>query len=301
MRRFISSALFAVLAAAHAEAAIKVFACEPEWGALASEVGGTAVEVFIATNARQDPHRVEARPTLLARARNAQLLLCTGAELEAGWLPPLLQQAGNAAIQAGQAGHLMFAEHVTRLEIPSRLDRAEGDIHPAGNPHIHYDPRNIARVVPVLADRLAKLDPAAAGAIQARAQQFLARWNAAVLRWEEQAQALRGGGVVQHHKHFSYLFQWLGIRVVASLEPKPGVEPSTSHLTGLLKSVTKDSAFAIVRAPFNDERPSAWLAERTAIPALLLPLSVGGTPDASDLFKLFDVTVARLLAAKSQR
>src|SRR4029077_6659206 len=130
--------------------ALEIFACEPEWGALATELGGDKVEVFVATSARQDPHQIQARPALIARLRSADLVVCTGAELEIGWMPVLLRQASNGRVQPGSPGYFEAGQQVRLLDVPTRLDRAEGDIHPAGNPHIQTDPRNIATVAPAL-------------------------------------------------------------------------------------------------------------------------------------------------------
>src|SRR5947208_10561326 len=140
--------------------ALEVFACEPEWAALATELGGDKVEVFSATTARQDPHQIQARPALIARLRSADLVVCTGAELEIGWMPVLLRQAANARVQPGTPGYMEAAPQVRMLEVPARLDRAEGDIHAAGNPHIQTDPRNIVAVAAALARRMAEIDPA---------------------------------------------------------------------------------------------------------------------------------------------
>src|SRR5437867_9488872 len=165
-----------VAAAVPAVAALNVFATVPEWGALVEELGGDKVKVYIATNALQDPHHVEAKPSLIARARAADLMVATGAELEIGWLPLVTQQAGNPKIQPGKPGYFEAASYVTLLEKPTRLDRAEGDVHPGGNPHIQTDPRNIARVAAPLAARLAELDPENAAFYQARYKAFAARW-----------------------------------------------------------------------------------------------------------------------------
>src|SRR5215470_1201261 len=147
------------LLAAPAQAALRVLACEPEWGALTQELGGSLVDVSVATSALQDPHQIQAKPSLIARTRNADLVVCTGAELEVGWLPVLLQQSGNAKVQPGQPGHFAAADYVRKLEVPTQLDRAQGDVHAAGNPHIQTDPRNIALVATALAQRLAQVDP----------------------------------------------------------------------------------------------------------------------------------------------
>jgi zinc/manganese transport system substrate-binding protein len=287
----------ATLLSAPARAALNVLACEPEWEALTTELGGDKVKVSSATNALQDPHRIEARPGLIARTRNADLLVCTGLELETGWLPVLVQQSGNAKIAVGQPGNFAAGSFVPRLDVPSRLDRSEGDVHAAGNPHIQQNPHNIALVAAALAHRLAELDPANAAYYQARQADFAARWNAAMLKWEKQAAPLRNVTVVEHHKNMEYLMNWLGMRQVGTLEPKPGVEPSAAHLGELLAQLQRQPAKMVLRAAYQDARASQWLAERAKIPAVVLPFTVGGDDKAKDLFSLFDVSVQRLLEA----
>jgi zinc/manganese transport system substrate-binding protein len=280
-----------------AHAGLRVFACEPEWAALARELGGDRVSVFTATTARQDPHHIEARPSLIARLRQADLLVCTGAELEAGWLPMLLRQSGNAGVQPGRPGYFEAANHVRMLEIPARLDRAEGDVHAAGNPHIQTDPRNIGAVATALARRLAEIDPAGADHYQTRQRDFAQRWDAAIKRWEQQAAPLRGVRIVVQHKGFPYLENWLGLRQVATLEPRPGMEPTSGYLVEVLEKLKREPAKMILRAVYNNDRASVWLSERTGIPVVTLPYTVGGSDQAADLFGLFDDTVRRLLGA----
>jgi zinc/manganese transport system substrate-binding protein len=278
-------------------AALNVFACEPEWGALAQELGGDKVAVYNATHALQDPHHVEAKPSLLARARNAELLACTGAELETGWLPILLRQSGNPKIQPGQPGYFEAARFVRMLEIPTRLDRAEGDVHAGGNPHIQTDPRNIAKVAQALAQRLSEIDPANAAHYAARYKDFAARWQAAVTRWEQAAAPLKGAPIVIQHKGFPYLENWLGLRQIAALESKPGIEPSSAHLSEVLAQLQRQPAKMVIRAAYNDGRASEWLTERGKVPVVVLPYTVGGSDKAKDLFGLFDDTVGKLLGA----
>ncbi len=280
--------------AAPALAALNVFATVPEWGTLAEELGGDKVKVYVATNALQDPHHVEAKPSLIARARGADLVVATGAELEIGWLPLVTLQAGNPKIQPGKPGYFEAAAFVPMLEKPARLDRADGDVHPGGNPHIQTDPRNIAKIAPALASRLAQLDPENAAYYQTRAKAFAERWNAAIANWEKQAAPLRGTPVVVQHRAFTYLFDWLGIKEVAALEPKPGVEPTTAHLSEVLTALAHDPAKMVVRAAYQSERASQWIAERAKINVVVLPFTVGGDAESRDLYGLFDDTVARL-------
>ena len=292
--------LIALLASPAACAALNIFACEPEWGSLAKELGGDKVSVYTAVGPRQDPHHIEARPSLIARARNADLVVCTGAELETGWLPLVRTQSGNAKIQAGQPGDFEAARFVTLLDVPRTVDRAQGDVHAAGNPHLHMDPRNITKVAAALAARMAQLDSAGADTYRTRGKAFAERWQQALARWEQQAAPLKGIAVVVHHKDLTYLLRWLGLREVASLEPKPGLPPTTGYLSELLARLAKDPARLILRAAYNDPRASEWLSQRAKIPAVLLPFMVGGTDKASDLFGLFDDTLARLSAALAQ-
>jgi len=298
MKNLLSALLtVATLAFAQQAAALDVFACEPEWGALAQELGGDRVSVYVATNALQDPHQVQAKPSLLARARRANLVVCTGAELEIGWLPIVLRQSGNDAVQPGKPGYFEASHYVTMLEVPTRLDRAEGDVHPGGNPHIQTDPRNISRVATALAQRLGEIDPANAAFYQSRYQDFAKRWDAAIQRWQKEAAPLKGINVVAHHKGWAYLDQWLGIHEIAELEPKPGVEPTAAHLEEVLALLKREPARMVIRTAYEDSRASEWLADRAKIPAVMLPFTVGGTDKANNLFGLYDDTVKRLLGA----
>lgn len=286
--------LTGLAAALPAAAAFNVFACEPEWAALVKELGGDKVSAYSATHALQDPHRIEARPSLIAKARSAQLVVCTGAELEAGWLPPVLRESGNAAVQPGRPGYFEAAPLVSRLEIPSTLDRAEGDVHASGNPHIQLDPRNLLAVAGPLAKRLGELDATNAGLYAARHLAFAERMRAAIARWEKEAAALKGMRVIAQHKSFSYLFNWLGLVEAGTLEPKPGIEPGSAHLAQLVAQAKAQQVRLIVRTPYDSPRPGEWLAERAGIPLATLPFTVGGSERAQDLFGLFDDTLAKL-------
>ena len=222
-------------------------------------------------------------------------MVATGAELEVGWLPLVLQQAGNAKVQPGRPGYLEAAAFVSLLGKPARLDRAEGDVHPAGDPHIQADPRNIARVAAPLSARMAQLDPANAAWYEARLRQFTERWTAAVARWERQAAPLRGVAIVVQHQGFTYLEAWLGLKQVAALEPKPGLEATTSHLANVLETLRRQPAKMVLRAAYQDGRASEWIAQRAKLKAVVLPFTVGGDDAARDLFALFDDTLQRLL------
>lgn len=302
MKRLLASLVLLVLYSFSGQAGAKVniLACEPEWVALAEAIGQDHVEVFSATSAFQDPHHIEARPSLIARARRADLLICTGADLEIGWLPLLLRQSGNARIQPGKPGHLMAASQVELIEKPGRVDRSMGDIHGAGNPHVHLDPYRLLQVARELAARLKVIDSQHARMYQTQLEGFENRWQAATRDWESRARPLKGKKVVVQHRSWSYLLGWLGIEVVANLEPKPGLPPTSGHLAHLIETIDRDRPDAILIAAYQNERGAQWLSSRTGIVLLKMPYTVGGSEQARDLFSLYDNTLELLLGGIEQ-
>ncbi|MCO6413181.1 MAG: zinc ABC transporter substrate-binding protein [Thiogranum sp.] len=287
-----------VLLPAAVPASVRVFSCEPEWASLVTELAGERADVFTATTPRQDPHYIQARPSLIAQLRNADLLVCTGAGLEAGWLPVLLRRAGNPRVQPGTERYIQAADHVPMLDVPQRLDRSEGDIHAEGNPHIQLDPRNIARVAKVVAERLAVIEPDHSDYYRSRLEDFQQRWQAAMQHWEQRAAPLRDMPIVVHHPSWTYFNHWLGLRQIATLEPRPGVAPGSRHLSQLLATLQETPALAVIRAPYQDAQASQWLASRTSIAMIEMPFTVGGNAQASDLFGLFEASIDLLLDAQ---
>jgi zinc/manganese transport system substrate-binding protein len=287
--------LLFLMASVTASAELEIFACEPEWAALADEIGGDLVTSYSATTALQDPHYIQARPSLIAKVRKADLVICSGAQLEIGWLPALLQKANNRKVLPGNDGYMEASSYVIRLDATANLDRARGDIHPQGNPHIQTDPHNISAVARALSERLVKIDSVNSEAYETNLEQFLIRWEQAVSRWEDRAEPLRGKRAITHHKSWVYLLRWLGIEEVEHLEAIPGLPPTATHLGKLTAEFGSGGADVIIRSPYQHAKPSEWLAERTGIPAIILPLTVGGTEGATDLFALFDDIVGRLI------
>jgi zinc/manganese transport system substrate-binding protein len=289
-----------LLLAPATQADMNILACEPEWGALAKKIGGDKVTVHNATTALQDPHHIEARPSLIAKARRADMLLCTGAELEIGWLPLLLQKSGNAAIQAGKPGYFMATDHVQLLDKHEKVDRSMGDVHAAGNPHIQVDPRRLLQVATALVANMKQVDAEQANHYQQGFDQFKQRWQQAMQNWNNKAKPLQGLNLVVHHKSWIYLQDWLGMKEVATLEPKPGIPPSSRHLSSLLKTLQQTPADVIIYSSYQNPRAANWLSDKAGMPAIKLPSTVGGTAEAKDLFSLFDDMINRLLQAKGQ-
>jgi zinc/manganese transport system substrate-binding protein len=287
----------ALLITQPAQAALRVLATTADWGSLTTELGGDKVDVYTATSALQDVHHVNAKPSLVARARTADLVVANGGDLEIGWLPVLLQESGNPNIQPGTLGYFEATTTVRLIDIPSAVDRSQGDIHPLGNPHVQLDPRYVAVVAKALTARLAAIDPANAAYYQARGADFQARWKQAMTHWAAEAATLKGVPVVVVSIELRYLCNWLGLNQLAAIEPKPGVPPSAGYLADLVTKLTADKPKMILRSAFNTPQSADWLSEKIGVPVVLLPFSVGGTPEAKDLFGLFDDTLNRMLAA----
>jgi zinc/manganese transport system substrate-binding protein len=294
------AALASAAIASPAYANLNVFACEPEWGALATEIGGPNVSVYTATVGGQDPHQVQARPSLIARARSANISVCTGAELEIGWMPLIVQQSGNSRLAPNQPGAFEATSFVRLVERPSSVDRSQGDIHAGGNPHIQTDPRMMIPISRALAQRFAQLDPANAQAYTTRQADFERRFTAAITTWAQRAAPLRGVSIAVQHHSWPYLESWLGMTEVVPLEPVPGVPPSSGYLAQVLQRLQTTPVRFVIRAAYEDSRPSDFISERAHIHAVVLPFTVGGTPQATNLFTLYDDTITRLLAGLGQ-
>lgn len=292
--------MLASLLGAPARAELNIFATVPEWGALAQELGGDQVKVFVATVAQQDPHHIQARPSLIARARSAQLLIAMGAELEIGWLPIVQRDSGNPVIQTGQPGYFEAAPTVQLRDIPTSVDRSMGDVHADGNPHIQTDPRNLIPVAQALSARMALLDPAHASHYQALLNRFVSGWEQNLAKWAEAARPLHGVRAWVQHDGFPYMFAWLGMEQVGTLEPRPGVEPSVSYLNEVLQRQSTAKGRLIIVAAYLNDSPSKWFGEKTGLPVVVLPFTVGGNGGAQSLATFYEDTVNRLLKGLQQ-
>jgi zinc/manganese transport system substrate-binding protein len=277
-----------------AEAAIKVFACEPEWEALVKELGGVNVNTFSATTAFQDPHHIQARPSLIAKVRNADMIVCTGSGLESAWLPLLLRQSGNKKIATSSDHYFLASASVERIEIPEKLDRSMGDIHGEGNPHVHLDPHRLLRIAQELSERLILIDPENKNSYQSNLKIFSEAWKKSISEWERDAQSLKNKKAIVYHRSWSYLLSWLEIKEIGDLEPKPGIPPTTTHLVNLLKLIETNRPDFILIAPYQNDKGARWLSERSGIPILTLPFTIGGNSDSNDLFTLYQSTLSIL-------
>jgi zinc/manganese transport system substrate-binding protein len=279
------------------KADLNIFTCEPEWQALAQELGGDKVSTFSATNGLQDPHFIQARPSLIAKVRNADLLVCSGAELEAGWLPLLLRKSGNNQIQPGQSGYFLATSSVLLMDKPLSIDRSQGDVHASGNPHIQTDPRRIAKVAEDLSLRMQQLDSVNALIYQQQTDEFLIKWKQAIEKWQIQAKKLENKKIIAQHKSWVYFADWLKLDIIAYLEPKPGVAPTAEHLSQLIKVSESQSPKMVIRAAYQNPKSAKWFENKTGIKVVELPFTVGGNSQSENLFSLFDDSITRLIGA----
>jgi zinc/manganese transport system substrate-binding protein len=289
-----SLALSLTTSQAHAD--LKIFATVPEWGALAEALGGSKVQVYTATTGMQDPHRIQARPSLIAKARSANLVIATGGGLEVGWLPTVQREANNAGIMPNQPGIIEVARYVRMLDVPAVVDRTMGDVHAEGNPHIQTDPRNLLPIAKAVSARMQQLDPENAAYYQTQLTQFDQTWQANLQRWQKQAAPLRGVKVWYQHDGYPYMNAWLGLNQVGVLEPRPGVEPSSRQLADILQRQQSVQGRMVIASAYLNDAPSKWLSEKANIPMVVLPFTVGGNEQAKNLTALYDDTVQRLLA-----
>ncbi|MCE9667222.1 metal ABC transporter substrate-binding protein [Myxococcus stipitatus] len=268
-------AALCLLAAAPARAALNVVTTVPDLAALTKAVGGQHVDVQSMALGSQDPHRVDAKPSLALALNRADLLVCVGLDLEIGWLPNLLTGSRNPRIQVGSPGYLNASQFVRVLEIPpGKVDRSEGDVHPGGNPHYLYDPRQGAAVARGIAERLAQLDAKHAADYRANAAKLTAEIDKARADWEKRLAGLRGAPVIAFHKTTAYLADWLGFEPIAFLEPKPGIPPNPSHVAGVLVLSRQRKARMVLIESYYNDREAKMLANM--IPAPLVTLH-GGT------------------------
>ncbi len=288
---FISMSLLFMSPQASAE--LNVFTCEPEWTSLVNEIGGERISSYSATTAYQDPHHIEARPGLIARLRRADLLICSGAELEAGWLPLLQRQAANPDILSGKSGYFEASAMVELIDVLDEVDRSMGDVHASGNPHVHLDPERMLVIAEALKERLVNLDPQGSGIYEFRFNDFKQRWKSAMQQWKDSAKALKGQRVVVHHRDWVYLFDWLEVEIAGALEPKPGLPASARHLVTLQQTLDVKPALMIVHTNYQNSRAANRLSEMTKIPVVELPYTVGAD-QVNDLFDLYETIIDKM-------
>ena len=279
-----------------ARAQLKIFACVPEWAALAQELGGDKVSVTLAAGALQDPDKVEVTPQLLVKVREAALAVCTG-PLEADWLPGVLRRAANVNVRIGTPGYFAAAGYVRMMAVPTSEAGGKEHAHSAGHPHIQTDPRNVRAVAVQLGRRMGQIDAANAAYYSERTQAFVTRLDAAIKRWEAQAAPLKGIKIISQHNNLDYLFAWLGIELVGTVEITSGQAPPPAHLSKIVDIATAQRIRLVANGVYEDQKSARFVADRAKVPLVSLAFTVGGNAASKDIISLFDDMIGQMLKA----
>lgn len=291
-------AFWAVAPVALAAKPLNVVATITDFGAIAREVGGDKVKVTSIAKGTEDSHFVDARPSFIKVLNQADVLIEGGAELEVGWLPPLVNGARNPRILADAPGHVILGRSIRLLEVPAGpVDRSMGDVHPLGNPHFWLDPENGKIIARVLAEAFSKLDPANAAVFAANLKSFTGRLDAKIPEWTRALAAYRGTKVVSYHKSLDYLFDRFGFQLVGTIESKPGIEPSPAYVNSLVQRLTGANVKMVIIEPYRPHKTPEYVARSLGAKLVVIPEKTEGNPAVKDYIGLFDYDVAQILAA----
>jgi zinc/manganese transport system substrate-binding protein len=298
MRILVSCLLGVLMLVLPVRAKLNVVATLPDYGAIAEAVGGDQVKVTSLARGTEDPHFIDARPSYIRVLNQADVLLEGGAEMEVGWLPALVNNARNPKILGAAPGHVLMSRGITLIGVPSApVDRSMGDVHPAGNPHFSHDPANGRIMAAHLAEVFTKLDSANGYIYQANLKRFLEQLDRKIAEWTKAMEPLRGTKVVTYHKSYEYFAARFGLEIVGQIEPKPGIEPSPSHINALIPRVKEAGAKLVLIEPNRPRKTPQYVADAIGAKLVIVPGMVGGNEKIKDYFGLFDYGVARITAA----
>ena len=286
--------LFALCSALSAQAKLNVVATLPDFGSLAREIGGDKIEIVVLAKPTEDPHFVDARPSFVVSLRNADVLIDGGAELELGWLPPLLQNARNPKIEVGKPGRVQASQGIRLMNVPTNVTRAAGDVHALGNPHFCADPIIAKAIAQHIAQSFAAVDPPNTAFYQANYKKFEATINEKLQYWGAMMQPFQGQHVVAYHDSWPYFAHRFGLNIDVFLEPKPGIPPSPSHLTEVIGQMKSLQIKAIIVEPYHDRRIAEKVARSTGAKVVEFAQFPGGIPNTDTYVSLIDKLVSRL-------
>ena len=272
---------------------IHVVVTYPYIGDLTQKIGGDQVEVFVLAKGTEDPHFIVPKPSFIAKLRGADLLIINGAGLEIGFIPILIQQANNPRIQTAR-GLLDLSQNLDLIEVPTAVSRAEGDIHPEGNPHFNLDPYRIPILAKAIKGKLCSLDIQNCHTYEDKLSEFLKQWDGKTKEWDMRLSTLKGKRVIEYHKLFEYLILSYGLSNVGTIEPKPGIPPTVRHTEELIETAKSQSVEFIFQDVYHEKRSAQFISEKTGAKYIVLPHDVGAIPEAKDVFSLFEEIVRRL-------
>jgi zinc/manganese transport system substrate-binding protein len=273
---------------------LNVVTAYPYIASIVQQVGGDRIEVHALASGDWDPHVIVPKPSYIARLRKADLLIMSGAQLEIGWLPPLMNQANNPKVDVGSRGLLDLSRYVQLIEVPSGVSRAQGDIHPEGNPHFYLDPANIPLLSAAIAGRLAEMDPAGAAGYQNNNEAFTEEWNGRLKGWDEKLEKIKGITVIEYHKNYDYFLHRYKLKLLGTIETLPGIPPTSKHITALEEMIASESVRFILQDVYHPDDAAKHLSEKYGIRLIKIPHDVGAVPGAKDIFTLFDEIIRRL-------
>jgi zinc/manganese transport system substrate-binding protein len=280
-----------------ASAQLRVVATTPDLASVAREIGGDRVTVVALAKPTEDPHYVDAKPSHIVTLNRADALIEGGAELELGWLPPLLENSRNRRIAAGARGRIVASEGVKMLEIPTSFDRSKGDVHSLGNPHFLIDPVNVKIIARNIADHFTQIDPRSAATYRGNLARFNTKLDAKFAEWQKQLAPYRGAKVVTYHKDFNYLAERFGLSIVETLEPKPGIAPSPAHLAQVIRKMRAANAKVILVQPYQSRRTAETVARQTGAVVLDVSQQPGARGKTTTYFDMMDNLVNTLANA----
>ena len=302
LRRMAAVALIASSGAALPFAAkISVVATTPDLAALAKAIGGDAVDVKALAKPTEDPHFVDAKPSHIVTLNRADVLIEGGAELELGWLPPLLESARNGKLAAGAPGRIVASHGIRMVEVPATFDRSKGDVHSLGNPHFLMDPLNAKIVAAQIADHFSKVAPQSADVFKANRDKFHATLDAKLAEWQKQLAPFRGAKIVTYHRDFVYFAQRFGLEILETLEPKPGIAPSPAHLAKVITSMQSQKGHVILVQPYQNRKTAETVARQTGATVLEMPQQPGAIKNVSNYFEMMDYLVNTLANALGEK
>jgi zinc/manganese transport system substrate-binding protein len=293
-RNFLIALTACALGLPLAAARLQVVTTYPYIADLVAQVGGERVQVHALAGGQWDPHTIMAKPSFIAKLRRADLLVINGAQLEIGWLPPLLNQANNPKVNVGSRGMLDLSRFVKLIDVPDSVSRAHGDIHPDGNPHYYLDPHNMLPLAEAIAAKLSELDSAGSTVYRSNLTGFQGRWNAKLDEWAKRLAGLKDTLVIEYHKNYDFLLRRYGLQLLGTVELLPGIPPTSKHILELEAKISAAKVRFILQDIYNPDEASRHLAAKHGIPMIKLPHDVGAVRDAEGVFSLFDGIVRRL-------
>ena len=294
MKRLLFVLMLILVSQAICRRPLHVAASYPYIADLVEKIGMRNVRVWALARGDYNPHVIIPRPSFIAHVRRADLLVISGAQLEIGWLPPILRQANNPYVQPGERGFLDLSRYVTLIDVPASVSREQGDIHPEGNPHFYLDPYNIPLLAKAIAEKLCEIDPSDAPYYRSNLDEFVRQWNEKLKEWKEKMRPLERVAVVEYHKNYDYFLRRFGLPIVGTVEPLPGIPPTSKHIEQLESVLQNHRAQFILQDVYNPDDASCHLANKLGMKLIVLPHDVGAVREVDDIFSLFDEIVRRL-------